>query len=431
MGIDLKNIQREWIEGISEANFSARVDSVLRRLVSVPEAATRGCGVAIAEKDPVDFAAAFFATAALGLPVILVNPRWGEREWGEFGELFSPAVWFGLEKPPVESKATARDPLRENTVLIPTGGSTAGVRYVVHDADSLAAASNGVGDFLGGGPIDSCCVLPLYHVSGLMQLLRAYHSGGRVRFDEDLIEGRYLSYVPTQLQRALDDSERLVRLRTARAIFVGGAAMSADLVIRVRALGLPVMPVYGMTETAAMVGAVPSRDFLADSRCGALPIGGACFSIEVDGRIRIQSPALFSGYYGQAPIDRTAGYLSGDAGWLDDEGRLHVLGRVDRLINSGGEKIDPHEVESALARLDGVDEVLAVGIPDRQWGQKLVAFYTGTELVGWRDGLASKLAHHKLPKHLVRVSQLPLDEKGKLCASTVERLIAEDQRRQG
>jgi acyl-CoA synthetase (AMP-forming)/AMP-acid ligase II len=173
------------------------------------------------------------------------------------------------------------------------------------------------------------------------------------------------------------------------------------------------MPVYGMTETAAMAAAIPVEDFLADSRVGALPIGDTNIEIDSSGRIRIQSPALFKGYHGGESLDLTRGYLTDDEGYIDEKGRLHVTGRIDRLVISGGEKINPREVEDAVSAISGIEEVMALGLPDPEWGQKLVVYYTGQELVDWKERLKEQLATYKLPKEMLRVARLPLDEKGK------------------
>jgi O-succinylbenzoic acid--CoA ligase len=419
MEFDLEQIRREWIEGVSGAEFMEKFDSARRRLEAVP-GELRCRGVVLCEQDPVEFAAGFFAAVAIRFPVVLANPNWGQQEWREFFELVAPVLGFGVEGAASEASAE-RESLEAATILIPTGGSTGGVKLAVHDWASLAAACEGVRSFLGGGPIDSCCVLPLYHVSGLMQLLRAYHSGGSVRFDEDDVAGRCLSYVPTQLQRALADPKREVQLAKARAIFVGGAALPEGLADKARELQLPIVPVYGMTETAAMVAAIPAEDFLADAAVGAVALGETRFSIGAEGQICIQSAALFKGYVGREPLDLVEGYWTGDAGSLDADGRLLVLGRMDRLINSGGEKIDPHEVEKAFCRLEGVETALAVGAPDAEWGQMLVVYYTGCRGVDWRAGLKDALAKYKIPKEALWVAALPLDEKGKFNKSIPSR----------
>ena len=452
MEFDLTQISRDWIEGVSAAEFLEKFEVALDRLQAVP-AELRGRGALLCERDPVEFSAAFFAAVSIRFPVVLANPSWGEREWNEFAGLVAPVVVFGAERNggtalsgkgaevtvgstdavftirqahghSANEAPTGPSELEAGAILIPTGGSTGGVKLAIHEWASLAAACAGVQRFLGGGPVDSCCVLPLYHVSGLMQLLRAYHSGGRIRFDEAEVAGRCLSYVPTQLQRAVADPKRADELAKARVIFVGGAALAEAVADKARVLKLPVVPVYGMTETAAMVAAVPNTDFLAGVGAGAVALGGARFRIEVDGRIRIESDALFKGYHGREPVDLSAGYATDDMGRFDAAGRLHVIGRMDRLINSGGEKIDPREVEVAFCRMDGVDEALAVGMPDAEWGERLVVFYTGCQrLEDWKTELAGALVRYKIPKEVVWVDQLPLDAKGKFVGAVGASLV--------
>jgi len=213
----------------------------------------------IREEDPVVFAVKFFATASIRLPIALANPKWRAKEQAEFDALMAPGD------------------LASGSILIPTGGTTGGVKLAIHDWASLHAGARAVQDFLGGGAIHSCCVLPLYHVSGLMQLLRSFVSGGSIRFDENETEGCCLSLVPTQLQRMMQTSECIRKLNTARIIFVGGAAMPLGVERKAREFKLPVVPVYGMTETAAMIAAVPNQDFLAASGAGAVPLGDAKF----------------------------------------------------------------------------------------------------------------------------------------------------------
>ena len=405
MEFDLKSLGRDWIEGISGQELLARVQSEAKLIQGQDQP------LVIEQTDPYDFTVEFFAAVSAGRSIALANPNWGAQEREQFTAL------IGLGTPPpvgvISSATRLKSGRQAKAILIPTGGTTNGIKLATHNWETLEVACKGVQQFLGGGAIDSCCVLPLYHVSGLMQLLRAYHSGGYIRFDEDEVEGRCLSYVPTQLRRALLDEKRIQVLSTTRVIFVGGAPMPESLAAAARELKLPVMPVYGMTETAAMVAAIPVTDFLTDSRAGALPIGDANIEIDSSGRIRIRSSALFKGYYGGEALDLARGYLSGDEGYIDENERLHVTGRIDRLFISGGEKIDPREVEDAVSAIAGVEEVMALGLPDPEWGQKLVVYYTGEELVDWKERLKEQLATYKLPQEMLRVDRLPLDEKGK------------------
>ena len=405
MEFNLKSCDRDWVEGISGQELLARVQSRAKSIEGQDQP------MVIDQIDPHDFIVEFFAAVSVGRSIALANPNWGAQERKQFDAL------LGRGLPPSGGLISGNNCLnvgdQAKVILIPTGGTTDGIKLATHTWETLEAACKAVQQFLGIGAIDSCCVLPLYHVSGLMQLLRAYHSGGGIRFDEDDVEACCLSYVPTQLRRELFDEKRIQALSRTRVIFVGGAPMPESLAVQAREHKLPVMPVYGMTETAAMVAAIPVADFLADSRAGALPLAEANIEIDSSGRIRIQSPALFKGYHGREPLDLAQGYLTGDEGYIDEKGRLHVMGRIDRLVISGGEKIDPREVENAVSAMAGVKEVLAVGLPDAEWGQKLVVYYTGQELVDWKERLKEQLLSYKLPKEMLRVDRLPLDEKGK------------------
>ena len=405
MEFDLKSLDRDWVEGISGQELLARVQCRAKSIQGQDEL------IVIDRIDPHDFTVELFAAILVGRSIALANPNWGAQEREQFDALIGRGV-APLDS--LSSRANYPSACRQNKViLVPTGGTTNGIKLAIHTWKTLESACKGVQQFLGGAAIDSCCVLPLYHVSGLIQLLRAYHSGGYIRFDEDEVEDCCLSYVPTQLSRALFDKKRIQALSTTRVIFLGGAPMPESLAKEARKLKLPVMPVYGMTETAAMVAAIPVADFLTDSRIGALPIGDAKIEIDSSGRICIQSPALFKGYYGREALDLTRGYLSGDEGYIDENERLHVTGRIDRLVISGGEKIDPYEVEDVVGAISGIEEVLVVGLPDAEWGQKLVVYYTGQELVDWKKHLKEQLVSYKLPKEMLRVDRLPLDEKGK------------------
>ena len=212
MEFNLKSLDRNWVEDISGQELLARVQSKAKLIQGQDQP------LVIDQADPHDFTVEFFAAVSAGRSIALANPNWGEHERGQFDAL------LGLGTPPLDSSLSGTKYLntgrQDKVILLPTGGTTNGVKLATHTWKTLEAACNGVQQFLGGAAIDSCCVLPLYHVSGLMQLLRSYHSGGYIRFDEDEVEGRCLSYVPTQLRRALLDEKRTQTLTTASAIFV-------------------------------------------------------------------------------------------------------------------------------------------------------------------------------------------------------------------
>ena len=444
---DLNLLQRDWIEGVPGDAFYMRVQ---RRMAIIRKSriAAQTRGVMILERDAIQFAAAFFAATYLRVPVILANRRWGRVEWEEVGGLVNPAVIFGNCPITTRKRKGILNP-GPASILIPTGGSSGGVKFAVHKWEALVTAWEGLSGLLGPGPMHWCCVLPLFHVSGLMQLMRAFLSGGRIDFPEfkDLQAGYLpdfgrgtlcLSLVPTQLQRLMMQKRIADRLMGCRAIFIGGAPVPGSVEARARELHLPLVLSYGMTETAAMVSALPPDEFLAGHVNAGRPFSHAKVEVVCDGtdvcpvgvtgRIRIKGRSLFKGYHARSgqPVTRD-GYLTGDEGYFDPDGRLHIVGRADRLIISGGEKIDPQEVEEVILQTGAVEQVLVIGWPDPEWGQKLVAFYTtaGVEssAAHWEAEMRADLANYKIPKQMIRVGLLPLNAHGKIDRKLIESLL--------
>ncbi len=440
------SLKRDWIEGVTGESFGRRVH---RRVVRIEQTrAAKVRGVLIVERDPVAFAAAFFAAVSVGVPVILGNRRWARREWEALQQVVNPARIFGESPLDVCERHAFDGHPAAGTILIPTGGSSGGVKLAIHTWETLSAACEGVHDFLGEGPMNNCCVLPLYHVSGLMQLMRSFLTGGRIAFPDfqELKEGRFppfelgtlcLSLVPTQLQRLVVQQRISEHLMLARALFIGGGPLPLSVAEQARALKLPLVLSYGMTETAAMVAALSPDEFLAGEsvRLQLLshvevetisPEGRHC-ELGESGRICIRAKSLFLGYHGQRSLDLRAGYLTDDEGVLTEGRRLQVLGRTDRIIISGGEKIDPREVESVIMETGTVEQVMVLGWPDEEWGQKLVAFYVLagviTDTRKWEEALRADLVNYKIPKLMIQVPILPLDNRGKVDRRLMQSLI--------
>ena len=441
---ELSALQRDWIIGVSGAAFRRRVQRRVATLRALGAAAFRQ-GVLVAERDPVKFAAAFFAAVYLRVPVALANPRWGCREWGEVAEQLDPAMVFGKAMLAVGRGRKEVPKVSAATILIPTGGSTAGVRFAVHRWDTLVAAAEGLRSFMGGGPLHHACVLPLFHVSGLMQIVRAFVSGGVVAFPcfEALREGRFpklaegafcVSLVSTQLRRLMAAEKARRGLARCRAIFLGGGPVPESLLGEAREFSLPVCLSYGMTETAAMVSVLPSDAFrkgetsagfcLPHLRVEILAEDGSCRPVGVPGRIGVSGASLFEGYHGQARPNLLEGYRTDDEGYFDQGGRLHVLGRSDRMIVSGGEKIDPLEIEAAILKTGAVEQVLALGWPDDEWGERLVVFYVEdcgrSDAAAWKEDIKRDLANYKVPKTMIPVSKLPINAHGKIDRESVK-----------
>ena len=443
----LNELNRDWIDGISASSFYRRVSRRIDKIAACSADELKR-GVLIAEIDPIKFSAAFMAALHLEVPIILANPHWRKREWQAVGNQVSPAVVYG-QCPRQLTEGQAKECMRPYSILIPTGGSSGTVKFAVHSWSSLVTASQGLAQFLGKESLHACCMLPLYHVSGIMQLVRTWTTGGRLFFIsfKAFLRGERpdfnshtlcLSLVPTQLHRLVQDPSAQDYLSRVRAIFVGGAAVQEKLAEQAYVSRLPIVLSYGMTETAGMVTALPIADFLSGQLSSGQPLphatikviaeNGRTCSVGSIGRIEVQTQALFLGYQNcnSSNYDTTT-FLTDDQGFVDMQGKLHVLGRIDRIINSGAEKIDPKEVESVLLGSNLIKEVLVVGWPDVEWGERLVAIYTSSKqgqieakLESW---MRNNLAAYKRPKLMLRVDQLPLTENGKILHRELKKLI--------
>jgi O-succinylbenzoic acid--CoA ligase len=395
----------------------------LARLLGADKSAGAPRDVIIEESQPVRFMQAFGGAVAAGGTVFVADPSWGDVEMAQFSDVVAQA-------PSADRKVKIEDQksgIKHGWLCLPTGGSSGALRWARHDQDTLAAAVRGGCEHFAVSQINAVGVLPLHHVSGLMAWMRCALTGGRyVPWDwADLEAGRWpqlaagdwlLSVVPTQLQRLLGRPDATDWLRRFCAIFVGGGPAWPDLLDRAADARLPLAPGYGMTETAAMVAALRPDEFLAGRRgCGsALP--HARLTLDKEGVIQITAQSLFHGYYPNGRKEAGA-WSTEDLGRFDDQGGLHVLGRRDAVIISGGKKVEPAEVEAVLRSTGQFVDVAVVAVRDEEWGEAVVACYpvgtTAPDLARVKQRLAGALAPHKRPKHYLPIAW-PRTEHGKI-----------------
>jgi O-succinylbenzoic acid--CoA ligase len=242
------------------------------------------------------------------------------------------------------------------------------------------------------------CPLPLSHVGGLMVLLRSviYRTTAVIDGPERLLDDdvTLVSLVPTQLQRVLDAG--LSAPERLRTVVLGGAPASPALLERAAGARVPVTETYGMTETCSMVAV------------DGWPLPGTEIEIADDGEIVVHGPTVAGG----------GALRTGDLGRMD-RGRLHVTGRKDDTIISGGENVAPAEVEAVLAAHPDVDDAAVVGRPDEEWGQAVVALIvpagdTEPDPEALGAFCRERLAAFKVPKAFETVDSLPRTLSGKL-----------------
>jgi O-succinylbenzoic acid--CoA ligase len=220
------------------------------------------------------------------------------------------------------------------------------------------------------------------------------------------------SFVPIMLRRLLDlEGEELALPSRLRAILVGGAHAPSALLARAAARGVPVLATYGLTEACSQVA---TQRHPGEPGVGP-PLPGVEVRI-VDAEIEVRGPTLFDGYVGEsAPISEGGWLRTGDLGSFDEGGNLHVGGRRDERIVTGGENVDPVEVEEVLLAHPQVRAACAFGVPDDAWGEVVGACVEAgavspDELVAH---CRARLAPHKRPRRIAIVPSLPTTASGK------------------
>lgn len=318
-----------------------------------------------------------------------------------------------------EIDASGIEPAGAATVMFTSGttGRPKGVR--LSDANWAAAADSSM-RHLGHGVDDVWLLaMPLHHVAGLSILMRSVYAGGRVRmldgFDEreftrQLRAGATMaSLVPTMLLRVLEvESGGYSGLR---GVLLGGGPIPDGLLERGVEAGLPLLPTYGLTETAGQVATLRPGSRPANR---AHPLPGVELRIEPDGRIAVRGPMISPGYSGESDRPEDAWLVTGDLGSIDEDGALSVLGRADDVIVSGGENIDPIRVEAEVAAVPGVSHALVVGLSSEEWGMEAVCLYVGDIDEGRVESrVRQALPGFMIPRRWLRVSELPMTSIGK------------------
>jgi len=329
-------------------------------------------------------------------------------------------------------------------LCIPTGGTSGTLRFARHDERTLGAAVRGFCGHYRVKQVNVLDVLLAHHVSGLMARIRCAETGGtHVAWSWKQLEagdwptlpvcddGWFLSLVPTQLQRLLANPASVAQLKQFHAVFLGGGPLWPGLADAAAAAKVPVSICYGMTETAAMIAAQCAETFLAGDRsCGQVmpharveivdEASDAILPVGETGLVRISGESVFRGYWPEA--NDTHSLTTADLGRLDAEGHLHILGRYDAVIITGGEKVMPLEVEATLLKSGEFDDVVVLGLPDAMWGQVVVACYpprAGKLDTQKIEAALRTLAPYKRPKQLLAISPWPRNAQGKIQRSAL------------
>jgi O-succinylbenzoic acid--CoA ligase len=291
-------------------------------------------------------------------------------------------------------------------------------------------------------------VVPIFHVGGWSIIVRSARQGSAVVLEprfESARAGRLMregkvtlaSLVATMLERILDIEPG--PYWGVRAVLLGGGPSTQKLLDRSARAHLPVLPTYGMTETASQVATLPLAEGLEPSlRLPPLDTvdlrvnsaAGNRLRADELGHIAVRGPMVSAGYVGEPAHLPSAWLRTGDFGRIDDEGRLTVVGRSDDLIISGGENIHPVEVEQVLLNYPELHEVVVVGLPDPEWGEIVAAAVVGVDRAavrGLEAHVRQHLAGYKVPRRWQFVEELPRNAIGKVARPEVVEWFVEER----
>ena len=351
--------------------------------------------------------------------------------------------------------------------IIYTSGSSGAPKGVEITLSNLMWNAISIGFRCGASPNDRWLLcMPLFHVGGYTIIFRSVlHGSGIVlhpKFEPKLIsrsldsDGITLaSFVPTMLSEILEARGGKPLDPRVRTIFLGGGQPPSHLVTAIRKRRLPVLLTYGMTETCSQVAV--SNVWMSSEGPAYQPVLPSEVAVmkpstkrrvafadagEV-GEVAVRGPTLFRGYWRKPALTasrfREAWFFTGDLGVLQPGTSLRgrrangivILGRKEETIVSGGEKVFPAEVESALREHPAVKDAVVVGVDDVKWGQRVVAVVeakaefsgaqpTASELTTF---LGERVGRYKIPKQFHFWDALPRTHTGKTRRSAVRLLL--------
>ena len=405
-------------------------------LVELEKLASDSGAVTIITRDEPDNTAKILA-AQMGLGLVLLDPH-GNAHFADFD--------FTLSTPP--NIRTDKTDHNNFAIILPTSGSTGTPKLVPHTLESLLISAKSIAETLQLGPDDTCIhALPMFHIGAVVDLFLApLLSGGRIRFShsvspktmaENIIEAQatWFQGVPTMLYaiiNAMDPDDLLEVGRSLRFI----RSVSADLTaarqseIEKSFGAVPVIQMYGMTETAGQICSNPLPPLTR--KTGTVGIPQAPEIIILDqfgnpvpdgsvGEVCVCGPSVMKGYLA---IDDKRHFFgkwlrTGDLGQLDRDGYLSLKGRIKDMINRGGEKIPALEIEQAALQISGVIEAASVAIYHPTLGEDVgLAIVASSEdnftaeMV--QENMSAHLAAFKIPRTILFKSALPKLGSGKL-----------------
>ena len=440
---------------VTAAQLEERSRAIARRLAGA--GLVRGDRMVLSAPASLDLVVAHVAALRLGLVVVPMNTAYTEREVAHVVRDARPAAavvddmrrarWITDAAPSSRIVLTGPDVTLPRGVMAPsldavdsgdpallvyTSGTTGPPKGALLSHGNLLASAEAVRLAWRWSPDDALVLaLPLFHVHGLGVGLHGTLTAGaavvlRSSFAVDDILDAAASHhaslffgVPTMYAR-LAASSRVAELHALRLCVSGSAPMAADLHAAIaRLTGQRVLERYGMSETVMNV----SNPYDGERRAGTVGLPLPHVDVRLDapsGEIHLRGPNVFERYWERPDataeaFDADGWFHTGDVGDFDEDGYLRIVGRRKELIISGGYNVYPREIEDVLRAHPGVEDAAVIGVPDPEWGERVVAYIEGgaaaDDVVAFA---ATRLAGYKRPRDVRVVDRLPRNALGKV-----------------
>jgi o-succinylbenzoate---CoA ligase len=340
---------------------------------------------------------------------------------------------------------------KQTALILYTSGTTSSPKGVIHTFKSLISNTESANLYFHFNYLDKWLVsLPLYHIGGLQILTRSIMYGSELIIPDSLktpgiidairnYHPNLISIVQTTLTRLIEYNFSYNRQFT---FILGGGPSNDKIVSDGIKRGWKIVKVYGSTETASMISAFSVNSYQDKIKSSGRPFrknsmriidenGNKLLSNEI-GEIVFSGESLMQGYWNNSIetnrriIDHE--YLTGDFGYIDEDGFLFISSRRDDLIISGGENINPNEIEDMIRIIPCVKDVCVVGLDNKEWGQVIAAAIILEQVNAissneFLDLLKPKLPSFKLPKKILFIDELPFNSLGKIKRDEVRKLF--------
>jgi len=330
--------------------------------------------------------------------------------------------------------------LKDEAVVIFTSGSEGKPKGVVHTFSSLINSIKSGNQILKQTDKDRWLAsLPFFHIGGFQIFCRSLYYGCSIilphsiqtkEIAQSILQNKpsHLSLVSTQLERLLEFE--IVPDKNLKVSLIGGGFVDDELIFQAANKGWKPYRVYGSSETASFITAISADEIKAKPQSSGKALHNVDVKID-DSEILIKSSSLFKNYFDDEDETKSklinGYYHSGDIGFVDDEGYLFVEARRNDLIVTGGENVNPVEVEKALLKIPFISDACVFPVQNKTWGQIVAAAITRSdESVNEKiikEELKQRIVGYKIPKKIFFVNELPRTALGKLEREKIRKMF--------